>query len=206
MSFAIRDRLFGVLDNAEIARHDTDLGGRGEFLRLDLVAHRLDRPHIGADENDIGFGKRIGESGAFREKAVARMHRFGAGFLTGGDDLVDQEIGLGGGRRAEMDRLVGHFDMQRVGVGVGIDGDGRKPHALRGLNDATSDFAAIGDENFTKHSRPAAPIPSSIVAPQLTNRARRPPPAFSASRRFLRQAAAPGRRRRFRKPSLPRPT
>ena len=89
--------------------------------------------------------ERIGEGGALGQKAIARMHRFGAGFLTGGDDLIDQQIGLGGGRRAETDGLVGHFDMQRVGVGVGIDGDGCKSHALRRLNDATSDLAAIGD-------------------------------------------------------------
>ena len=140
-----RNGLFGVLDDAKVAGHDADIGGGGEFLRLDLVAHRLDRANIGTDENDVRLGERIGEGGALGQKAIAGMHRLGAGFLTGGDDLIDQQIRLGGGRRAEMDGLVRHFDMQRVGVGVGIDGDGGKSHALRRLNDATSDLAAIGD-------------------------------------------------------------
>ena len=37
------------------------------------------------------------------------------------------EIGFGGGRGADGDGLVGHFDMQRVGVGVRIDRDGLDP-------------------------------------------------------------------------------
>ena len=52
------------------------------------------------------------------------MDRLGAGRLGGGDDLVDIEIGLRGLRRADRNGLIGHVDMQRVAVGVGIDRDG----------------------------------------------------------------------------------
>ena len=36
--------MVGILDDAETAGHSADLGGIGELLRFDLVAHRLDAP------------------------------------------------------------------------------------------------------------------------------------------------------------------
>ena len=115
---------FVVVDDAEIARNGGDLGLRGRLLALDLVAHGVDRLGIGADEDDAGLRQRLGKGLALGQKAVARMHRLGAGLLAGVDDLVDDEIGLGGGRRADRHGLVGHFDVQRVAIGVGIDRDG----------------------------------------------------------------------------------
>ncbi len=124
------------------------------FFELDLVAHHLDGAGIGSDENDLGVGERLRKSCPLGQKAVSGMHGFRAGFLAGGDDFVDQQIGLRSGRRPKMNRLIRHFDMKRVGVGVGINGDSRDTHFARGLDDAAGDFAAIGDQNFSKHSRP----------------------------------------------------
>ena len=60
------------------------------------------------------FCERDRERLALGQEAVARVHRLGAGLLAGVDDLVDEQVGLGGGRRADVDGLVGHFDVQRV--------------------------------------------------------------------------------------------
>ena len=94
---------------------------------------------------------------ALGQKAVARMYRLGAAVLAGGDDLVDDQIALRRGRRADRHRLVGHLDMQRVAVGFGIDRDGRDPHAAGGLDDAAGDLAAIGDQDSLEHPRYALP-------------------------------------------------
>ena len=51
-----------------------------------------------------------------------------------------------------MHRLVGHLDMQRVAVGVGVDRDGLDAHAPRGLDDAAGDLAAIGDQDLVEHA------------------------------------------------------
>ena len=126
-------RVLGALDHAEEAGNGRDLGGVGEFLRFDLVAHRLDGARVGADEDDARAAERLREGGALGEKAVARMHRLGAGLLAGGDDLVDQQIGLRGRRRADGDRLVGHLDVQRVLVGLRIDRDRLDAHACRAV-------------------------------------------------------------------------
>jgi hypothetical protein len=45
-----------------------------------------------------------------------------------------------------MHRLVGHLDMQRLGIGIGIDRDGATPRRARGADDAAGDLAAIGDQ------------------------------------------------------------
>ncbi len=124
------------------------------FFEFDLVAHRFDGFAVRADEDDAGFGERLRESRAFGQETVTRMDRLGARRLGRRDDLVDDEIGLRRRGRADGDRLVGHFDMQGVLVGLGIDGDGLDAHAARGLDDPAGDFAAIGDENFFEHRLP----------------------------------------------------
>ena len=79
------------------------------------------------------------------------MHRLGAAFLAGGDDLVDHQVALRRRRRADRDGLIRHLDVQRVAVGLGIDRDGLDPHPPGGLDDATGDFAAIGNEDPLEH-------------------------------------------------------
>ena len=81
------------------------------------------------------------------------MHRFSARLLAGLNDFLDHQIGLVGGCGAYMDRLIGHFDVQRVFIGVGIDRHRRNTHAFGSFDDAAGDFAAIGDEDFFEHFR-----------------------------------------------------
>jgi hypothetical protein len=86
------------------------------------------------------------------------MDRFGAGLLRRLDDAVALEIAFTDRGGADMHRLVGHRDMQRIGVGVRIDRDGGDAHAARGANDPASDLAAIGDQDFVEHRRLLFPL------------------------------------------------
>ena len=151
------------------------------FFEFDLVAHRLDGFGIWADEHDARFGEGLREGRALGEKAVARMDRLGARLEAGGDDLVDYEIGLRRRGRPDGDRLVGHFDVQRVLVGFGIDGDGPDAHAARRLDDATGDLATVGDQDFIEHRAPAGKAPSF------------PSADFSIGTRQARKQATPRR-------------
>ncbi len=151
-----------VFDHAEIAGHGRNLGRGCRFLGFDLVAHRFDGAHIRADEGDVRFLQRLGERRALGQKAVARMHRFGAGLFAGFDDFIDDEIGLRRGRRTDVHCLVSHFDVECVLVGVGIDRDGGNAHPLRGLDDPARDLAAIGDQDFLEHARPGLTQPSPV--------------------------------------------
>ena len=165
----VRDpgRLLFVLDHAEIAGHRRDLGSGRRALALDLVAHGGDRLGVGADKDNTGLGERLGEGSPLRQKPVAGMHRFRAGFLAGGDDLLDDEVTLRGGRRSDRDRHIGHFHMQRVAVSLGIHRDRRDTHPPGGLDDPAGDLAAVGNEDLLEHA--------------ASNYSRTGPSAFAAS-------------------------
>ena len=96
----------------------------------------------------------MSERRALGEKPVAGMDRLGAGRLAGVNDLVDHEIGLSRGGRPDSDRLIGHFDMERILIGFRIDGDRLDSHASRGLDDPARDLATVGDEDLLEHRRP----------------------------------------------------
>ena len=132
----------------------------GTVLTLAALANFFDSILSPIASIALGFGpmktmpcllQRRAEGGALGEEAVAGMHGFGAGRLAGLDDLLGDEIALRGRRRADMHRLVGHLDMHRVAVGIGIDRDGGDPHLPRRLDDAAGDLAAIGDQDFLEH-------------------------------------------------------
>ena len=145
------DRRVGALDRLVVARNGRDLRRGGELLRCDLVAHRRDRRVLGADEDDALLLDPARERLVLAEEAVARMHRLGAGLLARGDDPVHREVRLAAGCRADGDGLVGELDVQRVAVGLGIDGDGGDAHAPGRLDDAAGDLAAVGDQDLLEH-------------------------------------------------------
>ncbi len=126
--------------------------GGGDLLALDLVAHGGDRVLIGADEDNAGLRQCAGKRLALGEKAIARMHRLGTRLLAGGDDLLDDEIALRGGRRAQQHRLIRHLDVQGVLVGFGIDRNCLDTETVRGPDDPTCDLAPIGDQNPLEHA------------------------------------------------------
>ncbi len=123
----------------------------GQPLALDLVAHGRDGAGGRTDKGDALLIERLDEARAFGQKAVARMHGVGPGLFAGVDDLLGDQIAFRRLRRSDMDRLVGHFDEWRAGIGIRIDRDGGDPHAPGRLDHAAGDFAAIGDQDFLEH-------------------------------------------------------
>ena len=91
-----RDGLVGRADRAVVAGDRADLGRQRELLRRDLVAHRLDRVGLRADEDDAFLLERSAERRVLRQEAVARVHGLGAGVLARLDDALDHEIALRG--------------------------------------------------------------------------------------------------------------
>ena len=148
------DGLFGIRDQAHMARHGGDTGGLRQFFRGDLVAHRLDRGAGRADEDNAGGFQSGGKGAVFGQEAIAGMHGFCPACAHRLHDPVDDDIALRGRRGADVDRLIRHADMQRVAVGVRIDGDGLDPHLARRLDDTAGDFTPVGDQDFLEHGIP----------------------------------------------------
>ncbi len=59
--------------------------------------------------------------------------------------LVNHDVGLVGGRRADVNGLIRHLHMQRLGIGIRIDGNRLYTHFAGGFDDAAGDFAPVGD-------------------------------------------------------------
>ncbi len=117
-----------------------------------LQAHGADGIGRGADEDEAGGLHRLHELGIFREEAVTRMHRLRAARPGGLDDGGDVQVAFRRLRRADVHRFVGKRHMQRVAVGIGMDGDRRDTHAAGGADDAAGDFATVGDEDLAEHA------------------------------------------------------
>ena len=134
------------------ARHDRHAGLLRQVARLDLVAHQMDGLRGRPDEGDAGRLAQMGEAGVFREEAVARMDRVRSDAAGQVHDLLAvQEAFHGAG--ADHVGLVGLFDVDAGGIGIGINGGGRDIQFAAGANDAHRNFTAVGDQNFLEHRR-----------------------------------------------------
>ncbi len=119
------------------------------------------------------------------------MHRLGAGPAAGVDDLVDDQIAFGRRRRPDRHRLVGHLDMQRVAVGLGIDRDRLDAHPARGLDDPAGDFAAIGDQDTLEHAAHSSLLRQRCGSAMQSQRQVRRRKSLRRGRRSVAHSAAP---------------
>ena len=160
-------RMLLVGDDAEEARHGRDIGLCRRLLGLDLVAHRGDGAGVGTDEDDAGLGKRARKGFALGQEPVAGMHGLRAGLAAGLDDLLHHQIAFGRRRRPDQDGVIGHLDVERVAVGLGIDRDRLDPHPAGSLDDPAGDLAAICDQNSFEHVFLACDLLGGILTRNL---------------------------------------
>ena len=114
-------------------------------------SHGAHRAGWWADEDDPRRGAGFGEGRIFRQEAVAGMNRLGAGGAGSFDDAGNVQIAVA--RRGRPDRVgsVRGLDVQRVGVGFGIDRDRLDPQPSGGPDDAAGDFASVGNQQGAEH-------------------------------------------------------
>src|SRR5579863_7676755 len=79
------------------------------------------------------------------------MNRLCAGQLRCCKDRRNRKVALCRWGRADADRLVGLFDMQRMPVGLRVDRHRGDPHAAQGAYDAARDRAAVCNQDLLKH-------------------------------------------------------
>ena len=180
------------LDGARHHRH-ADLAS--ELARRRLVAHRADRRWRWADEDESRFTAGLGECGVLREKAIAGMDRIRARGLRHADELLDREIALGGRRRPDRIRLVGHQDVQRLAIDVGEHRDGGDLLLAAGAEDTHGDLAAVGDQNFGEPHERLMIADAASVTCGAGSAGFCPWPSWGAPRRTRSREALCSRRR-----------
>jgi len=113
-----------------------------------LVAHQANGVGFRADEGEAGAFDLFGEVGVFREEAVARVDRRGAGDFGGRDDRRDVQVGFGCRGRADADGFVGQRQVHQFPIRGGVNRHGLDAQFLAGTQDAQGDLAAVGDQDF----------------------------------------------------------
>ncbi len=136
---------------AVVTRRERHTGRFHELFRLGLRAHRADRRHRWADEDDAGLFAGLAERLVFRQEAVARMDGLRAGGFRRGNDVVDDEIAFARRRRADQDRLIRQPHMARPGIRLGIHRHGANPHAARRFDHAAGNLATVCNQDLVKH-------------------------------------------------------
>ena len=101
------DGLLCVFDDIGVAGNRVDVGLVRQFLRRDLVAHRLDGLGLRPYESNALLGQSFAERRVLGQEPVARVHRLCASVDAGLDDAVRNEIGLGRWRGADVYSFVG---------------------------------------------------------------------------------------------------
>ena len=102
------------------------------------------------------------------------------------DDLPDRQIAVARRRGSEKIGFIGQFDMQRMRVDFGIDGDRRDAQSFRRSHDSAGDLAAVRDEELAHHLN----RPRSSVALAFQERRERPSCASALDRLAARRCAA----------------
>jgi len=89
-----------------------------------LVAHHTDGFGLRADELDVTRFALFGEFGVFGEKAVARVDCVHIRNLGCADNPIGAQVAVGAARPADANRFVGELNVQRLDVGLGVNGEG----------------------------------------------------------------------------------
>ena len=105
---------------------------------------------VGPIQIEVRVDDGLGEVGVLGEEAVAGVHAVGARAPRDVDQLVDGEVGLGRGRPAQRERLVGEPHERGVAVGVGVRGDAGQPRVATGADDADGDLTTVRDEDLAQ--------------------------------------------------------
>ncbi len=139
------------LDRFQTARHNVYTGFLGDDLRLNFIAHRLDGCGGRADQYDATLFQRCRKFGILRQEAIAGMHRIGTGLIDGGEDIINLQVAMRRGRRADINGLIGFLHMQRVGIRLRVHRDRTDAHLAARAHDTHSNLTTIRNQYFLEH-------------------------------------------------------
>ena len=82
------------------------------------------------------------------------MDRLTAGGKRRGNDVLHIQVAVRRARRTNADGLVRDLRVQRLAVGLGVNGHRNHAQIAAGLNDADRDLTAVCNQYFLKHAFP----------------------------------------------------
>ena len=125
-----------VCDDAFRTGKDRDLGALHRLARFFLLAHQPRDLRRRADELDVRGAADFGEVGVLAQQAVAGMNGIDVGDFRCADYRRNIQIALCRAWRPDADGLIGKAHVQRVAVGLAVDGDRANAQLFAGTDDA----------------------------------------------------------------------
>ena len=125
-----------------------------QFLERRLVTESLHVLRLRSDKDQSVFAAESREIGVFRQESISRMDCLRTVKQGCRDDLLLIQIAGRRLRTSDAAAFICEQDMQCVPVGLGINRHRLHAHFPARSDDAHSNFAAIGDQNFRKHRNP----------------------------------------------------
>ena len=120
-----RDDLARVLDRVLGAGHQGHVRLHGEVAGGDLVTEVPDGLRGRPDPGETGVDHGLRELGVLGEEPVPGVDGVRSGPLGDPQQLVDPQVGVGGGEAVEGEGLVGQKCVGCIAIAVGVDGDAR---------------------------------------------------------------------------------
>src|SRR3989338_1194428 len=143
--------LFNVFEVAVAARHTGNASCYHSVTRLYLVTHLTDDIRVRPDEFDVAARANFRQFRILGKKAITRMQRIASRSDGQIDDVMRIEI-AGDRFRADVVGFVSLFYVQRMTIGISVDGDRFDAHFRAGTYNADGYFTAVGDEYFVNHT------------------------------------------------------
>ena len=141
----------GIEHQAVAPRHDGHSRGGHLAPRLLLFTHQPQHLGRGADKADVRGLANLREIRVFGQEAVARVNRVHVGDFRRADDMRNIQVAFRAARRPDAHGLIRKTHVQRIAVGLRIDGHCGDVQLLAGADHPQSNFTAIGDKNFAEH-------------------------------------------------------
>ena len=175
------------------ARHDRHARFAHRLAGGHLVAHRGNRRRLRPDERDIFGCAHFGELVALGQEAVAGVDRVCPRFARHFNDLICAQVRFARRCAAQQIGLIGHAHMQRLAVGLRIDGHGFDTLLFAGANDTDGDFAAVGNQDFSEHTGSLRNTHDGVRIAHCVKSTAEYSRAFSPGLRHVCSGASPGR-------------
>ena len=144
------DHIVGAVYRVLCARHQWGVDLFSDASGSDLVAKRVDGPRRRSDPGQPLVDDAPGELGVFRQKTVAGVDGVRTAVAASLEHFVDIQIALRRRLATDPNRLIRHFGIRRVLVGVGVDRHGGKACVAGCADDTDRDLAAVGDEDLAE--------------------------------------------------------
>mmetsp|Transcript_9278 Transcript_9278/g.14079 ORF Transcript_9278/g.14079 Transcript_9278/m.14079 type:complete len:265 (+) Transcript_9278:1281-2075(+) len=116
--FGKSDHLITIINFPNKPRDNVDTSCLGDFFTFDFVTHSIHGMRSGTNEDDIILFKLFHKSRSLRQETIPWVNSSSFCLLNSLHNSINSQVTVSRRRGTNTDRLIGHFDMLRQGIGL----------------------------------------------------------------------------------------